>query len=119
MAIVDDEDFPRVANRGTWRVGAKSHPVRSAEHNRTEKLDRFIVGLAWYDPRIVKHRNGDPLDCQKSNLYITNKHEHPPRLPQSEQDLYRARMLRKRQECAEAGVTWNSPILDVTKEGGQ
>jgi hypothetical protein len=71
-ALVDDEDYERVAafkwcaseGRHTWyalrRVKGTGQP------GEKQKLHQFILGQ-----RYVDHRNGNGLDCRRSNLRVS------------------------------------------------
>lgn len=75
-ALVDDEDYERVAElswhacrdpkNGTWY--AKHTRFLGKNKWKTIQLHKFILGIEG--PQRVDHRNGDGLDNQKSNLRL-------------------------------------------------
>ncbi len=77
QAIVDDEDFERVAPykwqvmRAHKKLYAVSQFPASIVKTRTLLLHRFIMNAA--SGMQIDHINGDGLDCRKSNLrFATN-----------------------------------------------
>lgn len=75
VALVDDEDFDLVS-RYTWKPKRKP-TVTYAEavvDGRYTRLHRLILGAnAWEQ---VDHRDGNALNCQKSNLRIATPQEN-------------------------------------------
>ncbi len=69
LALVDDEDLPRVAAH-TWHVAYNSRGqprARTQIHGRHVLMHRFIMGIT--DPAIqVDHENHNTLDNRRSNL---------------------------------------------------
>jgi hypothetical protein len=69
-ALVDAADFLRLS-RYRWCLGEHGFPVRRfgpAERRRHHGLSRAVVEA----PRgvVVRHRNGDRLDCRRANLIV-------------------------------------------------
>lgn len=79
-AIIDADDWDRVLAAGPWhahrfpgRVYAKRSYWQGGK-TRNQTLHRFIMGA---EPRrMVMHRNGDGLDCRKSNLVYGDEHKN-------------------------------------------
>lgn len=79
VALVDDEDYERV-NQHTWTVSVQKITTlyvhsnlngRSKEH---AALSRYVLGLTKSDKTtIVTFKDGNHLNCQKSNLLKTTK----------------------------------------------
>lgn len=74
FALVDDEDYP-VVSRYKWHAsicgGAQRRPYKS-KRKECIFIHRFILGV---DNEIkVKHKNGNRLDCRKSNLIVIGGH---------------------------------------------
>ena len=74
VALVDDEDFEQVS-QFKWHAKVDTHTVYAARNitlpngRRTgQRLHRFILGPN--DSQVVDHRNGNGLDCQRSNIRI-------------------------------------------------
>jgi hypothetical protein len=68
VALVDDEDFERVVEAGSWRVH-KRGARRWASHTGAQKdilLHRFILDAQ--PGQQVDHVNGDGLDNRRANL---------------------------------------------------
>ena len=88
VAIVDDEDFERVAQYN-WSASCKKHTIwdvrRPCPNSRKNiYLHRFILDVT--DPKIqVDHRNHNGLDNRRSNLRVTgragNVHNTRKRVP--------------------------------------
>jgi DNA-directed RNA polymerase specialized sigma24 family protein len=89
VALVDDADYARVS-RCKWfvsllpdgRVRCVQRNVRLDGKDRSITLGRDILGVTEHSIT-VKYRDGDPLNCQRSNLY-TLDHK---RVPASERKL--------------------------------
>jgi hypothetical protein len=71
-AIIDAEDLPLIEGmrwHGAIRPDGSAH-VRTLSPTGTRRVLAQLVmgvrGMAWR----VSHRNGDPLDCRKSNLIV-------------------------------------------------
>jgi hypothetical protein len=70
MALIDDEDLPRV-EPFTWRIRDDGYVQRTwIEEGRTrhELLHRFIMDAS--EDVLVDHENGDRWDCRKENLRV-------------------------------------------------
>src|SRR5437763_35858 len=68
-AKVDAEALPRLAGR-PWRLTASGYAGRCERRDSrrvTALLGREVIGIGTGGPRVV-HRNGDKLDCRRSNL---------------------------------------------------
>jgi len=63
-ALVDDEDYERVAGLN-WRVSVKKD--KTAYALAVIKLHRVILDVRDSGV-LVDHRNGNGLDCQRGNL---------------------------------------------------
>lgn len=78
--LVDDEDLERVQALA-WHVGNKgAHGDPYFEHCTWKqpiiRLNRFIMGCAYKDGKVVDHINGDTLDNRKQNLRICTTAEN-------------------------------------------
>lgn len=70
LALIDDEDFPRV-EPFTWRAREDGYIQRTwIEDGKTchELLHRFIMEA--HEDVLVDHENGDRWDCRKENLRV-------------------------------------------------
>ncbi len=78
-ALVDDEDWDRVMSVTGWKLDAYGYVVRNLPRGQvvrgSQKLHRFIFGVTEADPE-VDHRNGNRLDCRKSNLRLASRAEN-------------------------------------------
>ncbi len=76
-AIIDESDLPLVeGKRWAWsgcRPGQPGQVVISG-HSATVRLRQVIIGVSGIEWR-VGHRNGDPLDCRRENLFMRTKQE--------------------------------------------
>ena len=82
-AIVDDEDFDRVTNKGKWYINNTGH-VRMGLYMGTRsngkiilknlQLHRFIIDAP--DGMEVDHINGNALDNRKQNLRVCTKSQN-------------------------------------------
>jgi len=77
MALIDGEDYER-ANTFKWSASVTPYTVYAIRHWREkgkrcgQSLHRFITGVV--DGNLdVDHKNGDGLDCRKSNLRICTR----------------------------------------------
>jgi hypothetical protein len=81
IALVDDEDFDRIAQyhwcyRGERNSG-QGYAIRhdkDGKKYRTVYLHREIVGLVPPEHEVI-FRNGDRLDCRRENLRVVSKQE--------------------------------------------
>jgi hypothetical protein len=77
-AIIDAVDLPLVqGERWTWsgcRRPGQPGQVVIARAGATVRLRQVIMGVSGTKWR-VGHRNGDPLDCRRENLFVRNKQE--------------------------------------------
>jgi len=82
VALVDDEDYERVAAL-KWHADPVDYQhlerndyyaKRTMNNDRKLFLHRFILNIT--DGRRVDHRNGDGLDCRRSNLRIASKSQN-------------------------------------------
>lgn len=80
VAIVDDEDFDAVVGRGSWHVDVRRtvayamHSYREQGKTKTESLHRFLMDFPVGAE--VDHKNGDGLDCRRSNLRVVTHQEN-------------------------------------------
>ena len=76
-AIIDAADLPLVGGkRWCWsgkRPGQPGQVVISGK-DTTLRLRQVIVGVSGTERR-VGHRNGDPLDCRRENLFVRSRQE--------------------------------------------
>lgn len=69
-ATVDAEDVDRLA-RFTWRRHCRGYVFRNApERGSTPFLTREVLGLTGGGPRVL-HRDGDQMNCRKTNLRVS------------------------------------------------
>ncbi len=78
MAIVDDEDFARVAPL-SWQASIRKNGYILVKRGRTtdvgaRTMGRFILGVT--DRRIVDHVSRDTLDNRRLNLRVCNRSEN-------------------------------------------
>jgi hypothetical protein len=71
VALVDDEDYERTIGAGKWTALVCKNAVyahrKTPIERKTILLHRFLLGVT--DARTdVDHKNGNGLDCQRSNL---------------------------------------------------
>lgn len=87
LALIDDEDFPKVAPF-TWRSREDGYIQTTwIEDGKTchELLHRFIMD-AQEDDLVVDHENGDRWDCQKHNLRVATYSQNAANRPTTAQD---------------------------------
>lgn len=77
-AEVDEQDYERVAARH-WSLAGRGYARSAGKHPdgrfRSIYLHRFVMGEP--EGMQVDHRNGDKLDCRRSNLrVVTNSQNH-------------------------------------------
>ena len=82
-AIIDDEDYELISNL-KWRVSVQKRKnyhtyltciANTPRPNRkTVKLHRVIMAK-YFDikGKIIEHKNGNPLDCRKTNMRIATR----------------------------------------------
>jgi hypothetical protein len=71
-ALVDDEDFDRIAAY-RWHKSGSGYPTRrvpTPDGNYREGMHRTIMNLPIGDKRHVDHINGDSFDNRKCNLRV-------------------------------------------------
>jgi hypothetical protein len=76
VAMVDDEDFPAVA-QFRWYVSTHGYAVRTVHANgRSTKvsLHRFLMKPQGGEH--IDHINGDPLDCRRANMRIATRSQN-------------------------------------------
>ena len=81
LALIDDEDLPRVAPF-TWRIREDGYVQRTwIEDGKTchELLHRFIMNAR--EEEVVDHENGDRWDCQKGNLRVATLSQNAANRP--------------------------------------
>lgn len=81
LALIDDEDFPRV-EPFTWRAREDGYIHRTwIEDGKTchELLHRFVMDAA--EDELVDHENGDRWDCQKDNLRVATYSQNAANRP--------------------------------------
>ena len=69
-ALVDEDDYAALAcfKWSKWENGSGHIYAARRQHGRVVYLHRLIMGAA--PGQVVDHRNGDTLDCRKSNLRL-------------------------------------------------
>jgi hypothetical protein len=76
VALVDDEDWPRICS-WTWKLVGAGYVARKTTGPgrvcRCIYLARFLLGLDFGDPREAEHKNRIKIDCQKGNLRIATR----------------------------------------------
>jgi hypothetical protein len=77
VALVDDEDYENVM-RFRWYSLFDYNRYRAirTDSQRTIYLHRFILGLTFFDKKIVDHINGDGLDNRRENLRIVTHRQN-------------------------------------------
>jgi hypothetical protein len=68
-ALVDADDFDEVA-RHRFHVHKRQVVRNIGPEHRKLPLDRIVLGLPPGAEWSVRHVNGDPLDCRRSNLVL-------------------------------------------------
>ncbi|MDR5802169.1 HNH endonuclease [Caballeronia sp. LZ001] len=77
IALVDDEDYERIAkHRWCMSCGYALRGTTVAGHTVQRLMHREILRLPSDDKRLIDHRDGNRLNNQKSNLRICNKSEN-------------------------------------------
>ena len=71
VALVDDEDFERLA--GPWHISTRGYATRMEKDPKTGKwvsvfMHRRVMGIEHGDPRRVDHIDGNGLDNRRKNL---------------------------------------------------
>lgn len=68
VALVDDEDYESVVSEGSWCLTGDGKYAYRRINGKPKTLHRFLMspGQGIY----VDHRNGDGLDCRRSNLRL-------------------------------------------------
>lgn len=77
-ALVSEEDYERAAAK-YWSLAGRGYARAAGKHEdgrfRSIYLHRFVMGEP--EGMQVDHRNGDKLDCRRSNLrVVTNSQNH-------------------------------------------
>jgi hypothetical protein len=71
--LVNAEDFARLAQYN-WCLDAHGYACARI-CGKVVKAHRFILGLSKGDPS-VDHRDGNPLNCQRSNLRLSTQQQN-------------------------------------------
>lgn len=73
-ALVDADDYPALA-RSRWRLHTGGHSRGRTVYARCSRTDVYLHAMIMPSStrptprhRIIDHRNGDGLDCRRSNL---------------------------------------------------
>lgn len=72
--LVDDEDFELVSSY-VWYAHSYGYPVRTWMRNGVN-FHQYLHRLVMKTDKNVDHKNGNPLDCRKSNLRIATQREN-------------------------------------------
>lgn len=96
-AVVDEEDYERVATGIKWLYSIASGCTYRAEktaqwHWAPVGMHRFVLGLSKGDPGVVHHRNEAPLDNRKANLLICENASRHASLRHSYRDYWARRL---------------------------
>jgi hypothetical protein len=79
VAVVDDADAGLVGDR-RWFLHSQGYAcanvVRPDGRKAIVLLHRVLLGLNPGDGREVDHRDGDPLNCRRSNLRIASRSQN-------------------------------------------
>lgn len=67
-ALVDDEDYERLVERGSWHFA--NGYARCRENGRTVPMHRVVLGVEGSSSPTVDHINGDRLDNRRLNLRL-------------------------------------------------
>jgi len=82
--LIDDEDYEKVM-KYTWQINKQQEKLGriylqtrlpSKEGRKHISFHRYIMGCINGDGKIVDHRDGNTLDCRKSNLRFCTKLEN-------------------------------------------
>ncbi|MGE3537789.1 MAG: hypothetical protein AB7N91_10180 [Candidatus Tectimicrobiota bacterium] len=82
VALVDEEDYPRVAGYRWWMQGTPEAPryvyrrLTAAEQQAGAGRDRSLAQELSPQPGRITFRNGDPLDCRQTNLMSLTQRQH-------------------------------------------
>lgn len=73
--LIDTEDIPLVTQYLWYSLVYRGQQVVMSrfvdgENTRKVQLPRLLMNLDGQSSRSVKHRNGDRMDCRRSNLYV-------------------------------------------------
>lgn len=114
VALVDDEDLPKIHNLGKWQAVNPDSDLwyaRTTFYKKAILLHRFLMGVhnERYGFR-VDHIDFNGLNCQKENLRVIPHHmnlHHTRRLPVHNSSGYKGVSWsnRKQKWCAE--IRWN------------
>lgn len=85
IALIDEEDLPRVKEHGSWHAeqmrgqiyATHEHWLGKGRHQPQKErvlLHRFVMNAQ--PGQLVMHRNGNGLDCRKNNLRFGNHSEN-------------------------------------------
>ena len=75
---IDRADFGQL-REFRWHIDSKGYAVRNVRvDGRQVKLGmhRQIMGLAYGDPQEVDHKNRNPLDNRRSNLFFSTRRQN-------------------------------------------
>jgi hypothetical protein len=75
--LIDEADAPRVC-RYRWSVTRHRHTwyAHATINGRTTYLHRYVLDVGHGDTRLVDHRNGNGLDCRRTNLRVANDQQN-------------------------------------------
>lgn len=76
--LVDRGDYGKL-QRFRWHIDSKGYAVRNIRvDGRQVKLGmhRQIIGLSYGDPQEVDHKNRNPLDNRRSNLFLSTRRQN-------------------------------------------
>jgi len=84
-ALVDDDDYDRLAGYRWYVRSHDHHPYRRVEADLGYLIESLHSAVVGNIPKgmVIDHKNRDPLDCQRSNLRVCtcqqNTWNRPPK----------------------------------------
>jgi AP2 domain. len=119
VALIDDEDFGKVA--GKWHVhwnGPRVYARRTTYPGGNRKVNIYMhrVILGALEGEQVDHRNGDTLDNRKGNLRITRSDSEQQAnrgLSKANTSGFKGVHWHKRDKCWRAQIKVNHKRIDL------
>lgn len=97
--VIDREDYDRVRDYNWFLTGVSKYAAAWQGKNKPRLLLHYVIMNHSHEDsdKIVRHRNGNVLDCRKVNLEIVSMSE----------GLHQAARKRANNTSGYIGVTWN------------